>query len=191
MDFTELLKRRTIRFFEQRPVSRELLDRMLEAAALAPSAANRQPLRYMVVETAETVLRLLRVSKYGGYVAPERIPEAGKTGPMAFIALYAKAEELQSTLYADAGAAVMSMEFSAWENGLGCCWVGAFDKTAAKRILNLPEGDEVLFLLALGYPAEHPQVERIDEQESIRYYLDDAKELHVPKHKVSAIAKYC
>ena len=82
------------------------------------------------------------------------------------------------------------MAYAAVDVGLGTCWIGAYKKDEVQRILNLPEQQETIYLLAVGYPDETPVQEDIDIDESMKYYLDNDDVLHVPKLKVGAITEW-
>ena len=92
--------------------------------------------------------------------------------------------------YADAGAAIQSMQIAAYEKGLGCCWLGAINREKLHGLLGLQEKQEVFFLLAVGVPAEQPVSEDITNPEDVKYYLDDNNRLHIPKLTVDAITRW-
>ena len=88
MEFSEILKRRrSIRRFRQEEIPLETLKELVEAAALAPSAANAQCLRYVLVREKELLRAVLEQTAWGGHVKPYRNPEFGVTGPTAFLAV--------------------------------------------------------------------------------------------------------
>ena len=92
---------------------------------------------------------------------------------------------------ADAGAAVQSMEFAAYDSGLGSCWIGSFDHAKVNELLAPPEGLQVRYLLAVGYPAElYPVQEDIGIDGDPAYYLDEEDRLHVPKYTVEALTSW-
>ena len=98
--------------------------------------------------------------------------------------------DANSMTYADAGAAIQSMQIAAYEKGLGCCWLGAINRQNLHGILGLAEKQQVLFLLAVGVPDEQPVSEDITDPKDVNYYLDDANRLHIPKLTVDAITKW-
>ena len=121
---------------------------------------------------------------------PRRTPEWGKDAPLCFIALTAKKEQLNSSLYADAGAVAQNIMLGAVELGLGSCWIGSFDKEAAHGLLELAEDTEVFYLISVGYPAETPVWEDASDPEHVKYYLDDKDLLHVPKLKADDLTTW-
>ena len=191
MDFNEILqRRRTIRRFAQKPVADADLRALLEAARLASSAANRQPLRYIVVRTPELVAKLLPLTAWAARVAPRRTPRLGESAPTAFLAVIAPTDAHPEWTQADAGAAIQSIEFAAVERGLGCCWIGALQREKLAEVLQLPPDRKILYLVAVGYPAETPCHEDATSPDQIGYYLDDHDQLHVPKLTVDQLATW-
>ena len=189
MEFKEILKRRTIRFFKQQSLAKEDFNAMLEAARQASCASNKQRLRYIVVQTKELVDAILPHTAYGGLVTPRRNPEINKTAPAAFLVMLAE-DTSGKHIYADAGAAVQSIQFAAWERGIGCCWLGSFKPEKVAELLNLKDPAKIIYLIAVGYPAENPVTEDIDADGNPAYYLDDNDTLHVPKFTVDAITEW-
>ena len=182
MDFSELLqRRRTIRRFAQRPVADADLRALLEAARLASSAANLQPLRYVVARTPQLVAQLLPLTAWAARVQPRRNPVLGQSAPAAFIAVTAPADAHPVWTQADAGAAIQSIEFAATDRGLGCCWLGAIQRKPIAELLQLPPDRQLLYLVAVGYPDEQPVHEDAPSADHIGYYLDENDRLHVPK----------
>lgn len=189
MDFQEILTRRTIRRFKQKPLSESDFRAILNAARLASCAANQQRLRYIVARSPEWVARILPLTAYAALVKPHRDPVPGVNAPVAFIAVTAT-EEPSPHLYADAGAAIQSLEFAAWERSIGCCWLGAFDRKKVAPLLEVKDPDRLLYLVALGYCAESPILEEIQADGSTHYFLDSNDVLHVPKWAVDAITEW-
>lgn len=136
MDFSEVLKRRTIRQFTQEPLKKEDLCAILNAARLASCASNKQRLRYLVATESSLVAKILPHTAYAALVQPHRDPVPGRTSPTVFIAVVCNCE-LGPLLHADAGAAIQSMEFAAWERGIGCCWIGSHKREKIADVLGL------------------------------------------------------
>ena len=96
-------------------------------------------------------------------------------------------EKPSSHLYADAGAAIQSIEFAAWERGIGCCWLGSFVPDQVAALVDFPDPERLIYLVALGYPAESPVSEDIPAAGDPKYYLDGQDVLHVPKFTAEAL----
>lgn len=180
--------RRTIRRFKQDKIDRSLFGKLVNAARFAPCGANAQNLRYMIVTTPEKVNEIFQATAWAAHVKPSRTPVAGKTAPTAFIAVTSKVKP-SNVIYADAGAAIQNMLLTAFHIGLGACWLGSFDKVKTAAVLNV-EKENLLYLIALGYPDEEPVYEPIGLEGSTKYYLDENDILHVPKFKPEAITEW-
>ncbi|MBU8902471.1 MAG: nitroreductase family protein [Victivallales bacterium] len=190
MEFRELLKkRRTVRRFKQVQVFDKDINYILEAARVVSCGGNVQKLRYIVAQDKQLVKDIFANTAWGGLVSPSRSPEWGKNAPLTFIILTA-AKDTDEVIQANAGAAVQSMEYAAADVGLGACWLGAYKKENVEKILALPEHEETIYLLAVGYPDEEPVQYDIDAEESMKYYLDSDDVLHVPKFKIDAITQW-
>lgn len=189
MDLSELFTcRRTIRRYRQEMVSDEDLRYLIDMARHASCASNKQPLRYIVVREREAVKKLFDTTAWAGLVAPRRTPEWGKDAPLCFIAVTVPADA-GVMIHADAGAAIQSIELAAWTKGLGCCWLASFDPSAAAEVLGVEAGRKVLYLTAVGYPAESPAGEDAVNGQ-VAYYLDEKDQLHVPKRPVDEITRW-
>jgi nitroreductase len=153
MDVFEAIKtRRSIRCYQDKPVEERKLQQVLEAGLLAPSSANRQEWRFVVVRDEQIRIKLMSAAKNQPFV--------GQT-PVV-IACCAETDEHvmtcgQMCYPIDVAIAVDHMTLAAWELGLGTCWIGAFDAGRVRDILSIPDNVPVVELLALGYPAEVPQ----------------------------------
>jgi len=182
-----ILKRRTIRRFKPESVPADLLDRLVNAGRLAPSAANRQPLEFIVVNDRETVDHVFPALKWAGYIAPAGDPPPGKQ-PTAYIIVLINSEICPTSGEVDAAAAIENMILTALEAGVGSCWLGAIDRDELRKLFRVPESYRIDSVLALGYPDEAPVIE--EATDSIRYWKDQQGVLHVPKRKLSEIVHY-
>ncbi len=152
MDISQVIKqRRSIRSYREIELEDSKLNRVLEAARLAPSANNRQEWKFIAVKD-----KLLR----------EKLAEAASRQyfiAQAPVVIAACATESQSVMRCgqprytvDISIAVSFMLLQAAELGLGTCWIGAFDEARVKEILKVPDGIRVVAITPLGYPAEEP-----------------------------------
>lgn len=192
MELQQVLKeRRTVRRFSQLPIPEEELRALLDAGRLASCARNDQRLRYVVVRTPDLVGKVFNFTAWAGSVAPRRNPVSGVTAPTAFIVVTGKKEDADSPLLqTDCGAAIQTIQLAAWERGIGCCWMGAIDRQKIHALLELPGECAILYIIALGYAAEKPVYDDVDDPEKVKYYLDDDDLLHVPKLTVDAITSW-
>jgi nitroreductase len=179
--------RRTIRLFDQKPISPAMIERMLNAGRLAPSAANRQVLEFIVVQEAANREKLFQHLKWAAYVQPKRNPAAGQR-PTAYIIVLVRGEETNWLSASDASAAMENTILTAWNEGVGSCWLASVDREKAQAELNIPETHNIFGVLAMGYPAEKPVEEKLTD--SIKYWLDEDDRLHVPKRRLCEILHY-
>jgi nitroreductase len=152
MDFQELIRRRySVREYLPTPVSEEALGRILEAGRLAPTAANRQPFRIVVLHTAGRQEALGRVYARAWFArAPVVLCVCGVPGE-AWVR-----KDGRSHLDVDAAIVMDHLILAATDEGLGTCWIANFDVDAAREVFEV-RGDEVpLLLTPLGHAADSP-----------------------------------
>jgi nitroreductase len=154
MDFFDLIqKRHSVRSYRPDPVEDEKLMQVLEAARLAPTAANRQPFGLVVAHTADRKGELGQV--YGRpwfvqaplVIAACGISSQGWTRPLDGF----------NALPVDIGIVMDHLTLAAAALGLGTCWIANFNTSIARWVFGLPEGVEPLILTPLGYPDDQPQ----------------------------------
>lgn len=141
-------QRRSVRAYKPDPVPDELLQTVLEAGRLAPSACNKQPWRFIVVR-GEAARRAL-----GAAYAREWFWQAPVVVAVCILPKEAWVRSYDGRNYAmvDGALALDHLMLAAAELGLGTCWIGAFDPAAAREILGLPDGVEVVGMTPLGFP---------------------------------------
>ena len=182
-----IISRRSIRQFSPTPIPRALLEKIVNAGRLAPSASNLQPLEFIAVDDPATRRRVFACLHWAGYITPAGDPLPGQE-PAAYIVPLVNLRVRRSGFDLDLGAAVENMILAAWNEGIGSCWIGALDAKAVGRIVRLPENFRLTCLLALGYPAEAPVVEEFAG--SVKYWKDEAGVLHVPKKRLADILHF-
>jgi len=152
MNFYDLiLSRRTIRQFAPRPVPREILEKIVNAGRLAPSAANLQPLEFIVVDDDTVRSRILPSLKWAAYIAPEGDPKSGNE-PRAYIFTLINAAIRDKKYEYDVGAAMENMILAALSEGIASCWLISIDRPNITRLLEIPESRILDSVLALGFP---------------------------------------
>ena len=176
--------RRTIRKFKQKPIPRTNLERYVNAARLAPSGMNMQCLKYVIVDGKAKVAKVFAHVKWAGYIAPAGDPAKGEE-PTAYIIVLADTEIRSSGYELDAGAAIQNVLLTAWDDGVGACWMGAVDRDAIRAALGIPERYIIVNVLALGYKAEDPKVDPFAD--TVKYHKDEAGRLHVPKRGLAEV----
>ncbi len=181
-----IIKRRTIRLFRQKEIPLVLIKKIVNAARVAPSAANRQFLEYLIVTKLDLREEIFPHTRWGGYVYPKRTPSIGKR-PTAYIIILVNKERAVKFDLRDVGAAAENILLSAVVFGLGGCWIKSLERRALRKILKIPSNYTIDSLIALGYPAESPKLETAKD---IKYWLDKNNRLHVPKRPLKDITHY-
>lgn len=154
MDFSELIRRRySVRSYESRDIDEGAVNRVLGAFVLAPTAANRQAFGLVVIHTAGRQEELSRIYDRDWFSSqPPLVVCACALPGAAWVRRDGKS-------YADVDVAIAMdhLILAATEEGLGTCWIGAFDPVAAREALGLPDGVDPVAFTPLGYPADSPK----------------------------------
>jgi nitroreductase len=149
LDFFEVIKnRRSIRKYQDKSVEKEKLQKVLEAARLAPSAMNRQPYQLFVV-ASKAVLAKVESACNQRWEAPIMIVMVSSPKE-AWVR-----EDGEEFWKADAAIAMNQVSLAAFAEGLGTCWIAAFKEKEVKEILGVDSDSRIPFLSPLGYPAEN------------------------------------
>ncbi len=182
-----ILSRRSIRQFKPDPINRETLKKLVNAARLAPSGANRQPLEFLIVDENQVKSDLFPSLKWAGYITPRGNPKLG-CEPTAYIMVLANTTIRAKGYEWDAGAAIENIILAAWEEGIGSCWLASIDREHIRKTFEIPEIYQIDSVVALGYPAEQPITEKLDD--SVEYWKDDNNQLHVPKRTLDSVIHF-
>ena len=190
MNINELINmRRTIRKFRQVEISEDLLLKYVDAARVAPSGGNLQPLKFAIINSKDKVEEMFQYVKWAGYLAPHYNPKEGER-PTAYIVVLADLSVRKSGYDMDVGAAVENIILSSFDDGVGSCWIASVDREKTAELLNLPDNLIVSCVVALGYPDEQPKAVELTD-EDIKYYLDNDNTLCVPKRSISDVLYKC
>ena len=153
MNVIEVIRnRRSIRAYTDQPVEPEKIERLLEAARLAPSASNRQEWRFVVVTDPDTRKKLVQAANNQQFVgrAPVVIAACAETDGHVMRCG-------QPSYPIDVAIAIDHLTLQAVAEGLGTCWIGAFYEEPVKKLLGIPAEIRVVELLTVGYPASEPR----------------------------------
>lgn len=150
MNFQDLLQYRySVREYQSTPIEEEKLQQVLKAAQYAPTAANRQPFRLIIVETESHRSDLLKVYNRDWFVNAPVIICACGLQEQGWIRT-----DGRSYLDVDIAIVMDHISLAAADLGLGTCWVASFDPKAARSLFNIPPGVEPIIMMSLGYPAD-------------------------------------
>lgn len=181
--YEAILSRRSIRRFQQKSISEKLLKKFVNAARLAPSAANFQPLEFFVVNNKNLCSKIFETLSWAGYIKPAWIP-AENERPVTYIIILVN--DMKNPWYLrDVSLATENIILAAESEDVGSCILCKIDKNKIKEILKIPNGIEIDSVIALGYKAENPVIE--DLVDSVEYWKDKNEVLHVPKRKLKDI----
>ncbi len=187
-DFLDLIKkRRTIRQFKPDEIPDRILIKVVDAGRLAPSAANLQPLEFVVVKEPEQRKKIFSCLRWAAYISPAGDPKPGHE-PAAYVVILVNTEVRDKGYEYDVGAAAENIILAALTQGLGSCWLISVDREAVRSILSVPDKYRIDSVIALGYPDEAPVVE--DFSGSVRYWKDENGILHVPKKKLESVVHF-
>ena len=166
MDFSSLIETRySVRSYKADPIEDQKVQQVLEAARLAPTAANRQAIQFVVVHTEGREEELKRIYNRDWFVQ----------APVVVCACGIPAENWvrkDGKNYNDVDVAIAMdhLILAAANAGLGTCWIGAFDAEATREVLALADGVEPIVFTPLGYPADEPKPKKRKElSELVRY----------------------
>jgi nitroreductase len=150
MDIAKAIRdRRSVRSYEKKDIPQDVLEKVLQAARLAPSANNRQPWRFVIVRDHARRQALAKAAKEQQFVAE---------APVVIAAVALEPDRIMTcgvpAWAVDLAIAVDHITLAAVEHGLGSCWIGAFYQEDVKKILSIPAEYKVVALLPLGYPQD-------------------------------------
>jgi nitroreductase len=153
MDFSQLIANRySVRAYRPDPIEDEKLLQVLEAARLAPTAANRQPIQVVVIHTAGREAELGRIYHRPWFVQAPLLLAVCAISSQAWVR---ESDRFNARLI-DAAIVADHLILAASNLGLGTCWIAAFNVNAANEVLGLPAEVEPVIFTPLGYPADLP-----------------------------------
>jgi len=186
--YNTIISRRSIRSFTQEEIPIDILKKCANAARLAPSAANLQTLEFIIVKDEKKCSRIFETLGFAGYLS-DWDPDISEK-PMAYLIILCN--DPKNKWYArDASFAAENIMLTAESYNIGSCVLCNIKKEDIKEILNIPNKLIVDSVVALGYKKEQPKV--VEYKDSIKYYHNKNKVLHVPKksfEKIVHIDKY-
>ena len=152
MEFEKLTAARySVRSYKSQAIPEAVLEKVLEAGRLAPTAANRQAFRILVIHTAGREKELKRIYGRDWFVQAPVVIAVCALSDRCWVRADGKS-------YCDVDAAIVMdhLILAAADQGLGSCWIGAFDARAAREVLGLPDSVEPIVFTPLGYAADRP-----------------------------------
>lgn len=144
--FTAIKKRRSIRAYEEKPIPIKKLMKILDAARRSPSAMNMQPWSFIVVREKERRELLAKLCPFGKFLSQSPVAIIGCGDPKSKFYIH------------DVCIALQTLVIAATAEGLGTCWIGAFDEEKIKREFKIPSNLRVVAIIAMGYPKKKTDI---------------------------------
>jgi len=173
------------RFCQSTAVKPETLRELVDLARLSPSAANLQPLKYILSSDPEKNALIFPHLSWAGYLKDWPGPVEGER-PSAYIIVLGDSE-VSSSIDCDHGIAAQSIMLGAAEKGLGGCILSAIKREGLRKALDIPTRFEILLVLALGLPRESVVIEEAEPSGDIKYWRSSDDTHHVPKRPLDEV----
>jgi nitroreductase len=168
VDFLELARQRySVRAYKSQPLESEKLEKVLEAARLAPTACNLQPFQLIVIHTKGREAELRRIYSESWFVQAPLVICVCAVPSQSW-----NRRDGKNYCIVDVTIAMDHLILAAADQGLGTCWIGAFNPEEARKILRLPNDVEPIAFTPLGYPNDQPghnHLSRKSMNELVRY----------------------
>ena len=172
------------RFDESHSIDTDTLVSLVDLARLSASGANRQPLKYILVNDPEQRKVVFSCLSWAGYLTTWEGPDPGER-PTAYIIVLGD-KEISDSYGIDHGIASQSIMLGASAEGLGGCIIASVKKEKLKTSMDIPAQYDVLLVLALGKPVEKVVLETIMKND-VKYWRDENRVHHVPKRTLDEI----
>ena len=173
------------RFYQDHRLDEKTLKDLVDLARVSASAANRQPLKYILSIGTEMNAAIFSCLAWAAYLTDWKGPVEGER-PAAYIIILGDTD-ISEDFWCDHGIAGQSILLGAREKGLAGCMIGAINKKALRGILDIPQQYKILLVLAIGKPKEKAVLDAVGTDGNIRYWRDDDQIHHVPKRKMEDI----
>lgn len=168
MDILEIIKnRRSVRAFQKKEIPDKVVEKLIEALIWAPSAGNLQSRKFYFIFDENLKKDLAKAGQWQSFLVQAPLVIVG----CADCKIGEKYGERGENLFSicDVSASFQNMMLQAYSEGLGTCWVGAFDEKEVAKILNLPENLKPVAISPVGWPAEKPKApNRVSKSEAIK-----------------------
>ena len=170
MEFSELIKvRESVRSYDpSRPVSKEVLLKILDAGRLAPSAANRQPWKFVVIASKEMLARVKTCYEKEWFRdAPQILAVVGDESEA-----WTRRYDQRCFIETDLAIAMDHLILAATNEGIGTCWISNFKPDIARTTLGLKDNQRVFALTPLGYPRPDYKKKEAKERKTLNAVVD-------------------
>jgi nitroreductase len=181
-----IIKNRSYRrFFQDHTIDMETLRELVDLARLSASAANMQPLKYILSCDPKKNNEIFAHLGWAAYLKDWPGPEEGER-PSGYIVILLDTG-ISKNPWCDHGIAAQSILLGATEKGLGGCMIASIQRNQLRDALDIPKKYEILLVIALGKPKEKVRIETVEDEENIQYWRDENSIHHVPKRLLEEI----
>jgi nitroreductase len=177
------------RFYQDHGVGGDTLKGLVNLARLSASAANLQPLKYILSADPPKNDLIFSCLAWAGYLKDWPGPKEGER-PSAYIIILGDTT-ISADFGCDHGIASQSILLGAREKGLAGCIIASINRERLRDILKIPESLEILLVLAIGKPRENFVIEPVGSDNDITYWRDNEGGHHVPKRDLDDIVVGC
>lgn len=173
------------RFHEDFAIERQTLEGLVELARFSASAANLQPLKYILSCEPDKNAKIFSTLAWAGYLKEWPGPAEGER-PTGYIVVLGDTE-INNTFGCDHGIAAQSILLGARERGLAGCMIGLVKREELRKVLDLSDRYEILIVIAVGKPKEQAVIDDVGPDGGIKYWRDSAAVHHVPKRSLKEL----
>ena len=174
------------RFYQDHVLDLETLTGLVDLARLSASAANLQPLRYILSVDSEKNSHIFSCLGWAAYLKAWNGPEEGER-PSGYILILSDFEKANDFVGYDCGIAGQSILLGAREKGLAGCMIASINRQRLRNLLNIDVRFKILLVIAIGKPKEEILIETVGSDDNIRYWRDSTGVHHVPKRNLKDI----
>jgi nitroreductase len=174
------------RFYQDHALDMETLTDLVDLARLSASAANLQPLRYILSTDSQKNSQIFSCLAWAAYLKDWKGPEEGER-PSGYIIVLSDSEKANDFVGYDCGIASQSILLGAREKELAGCMIASINRQQLRSLLNIDARFKILLVIAIGKPKEEVVIEPVGSDDSIRYWRDETGVHHVPKRNLKDI----
>jgi len=174
------------RFYQDHVLDLKTLKDLVDLARLTASAANLQPLRYILSVDSQKNAQIFSCLAWAAYLKDWNGPEEGEK-PSAYIIVLSDSEKANDFVGYDCGIASQSILLGAREKGLAGCMIASIKREQLRNLLEINPRYKILLVIAIGKPKEEVVIETVGSDGNIRYWRDSDGVHHVPKRNLKDI----
>lgn len=174
------------RFYQNHRLDLETLTGLVDLARLSASAANLQPLRYILSADSQKNPQIFSCLAWAAYLKDWNGPKEGER-PSGYIVILSDSEIANDYVGYDCGIASQSILLGAREKGLAGCMIASIKRQRLRNLLNIDDRFNILLVIAIGKPKEEVVIETVGSDNNVRYWRDSAGVHHVPKRNLKDI----